>query len=118
MIHGKRRKKLWKNTNFGIDYIYDLAMKSGSLGGKLLGAGSGGFLLFYVPLNKHEIFKKNLRTILKFLLNFLWKVQVLFIRIRKLKKKIFEKKNTNNWGKRICRKIDKRTQFKKKELFF
>lgn len=57
---------------------------------------------------------------LKFLLNFLRKVQVLFIRIRKLKKKYLEKKkNTNNRGKRICRKkFDKRTQFKKKELFF
>ena len=32
-----------------IDSIYDKAIKAGAIGGKLLGAGSGGFLLFYVP---------------------------------------------------------------------
>ena len=36
-------------TNPMIDHYYDLAMKAGALGGKLLGAGGGGFLLFYVP---------------------------------------------------------------------
>ena len=32
-----------------IDEYYERAMKHGALGGKLLGAGGGGFLLFYVP---------------------------------------------------------------------
>ncbi|MFQ5502749.1 MAG: GHMP kinase, partial [Phycisphaerae bacterium] len=32
-----------------IDDMYDAAMEAGALGGKLLGAGGGGFLLFYVP---------------------------------------------------------------------
>jgi D-glycero-alpha-D-manno-heptose-7-phosphate kinase len=32
-----------------IDALYDAALESGALGGKLLGAGGGGFLLFYVP---------------------------------------------------------------------
>ncbi len=32
-----------------IDAQYDAAMNAGALGGKLLGAGGGGFLLFYVP---------------------------------------------------------------------
>ena len=36
------------------DVIYDKAMKSGALGGKLMGAGGGGFFLFYVPENKRE----------------------------------------------------------------
>ena len=31
-----------------IDYYYDLALQNGASGGKLLGAGGGGFLLFYV----------------------------------------------------------------------
>lgn len=31
-----------------IDGAYEKAMKAGALGGKLLGAGGGGFLLFYV----------------------------------------------------------------------
>ena len=32
-----------------IDEYYDIAMKHGAIGGQLLGAGGGGFLLFYVP---------------------------------------------------------------------
>ena len=34
-------------TNGDIDAWYDLAMANGALGGKLIGAGGGGFLLFY-----------------------------------------------------------------------
>lgn len=36
------------STN-NIDALYGKGMKAGALGGKLLGAGGGGFLLFYVP---------------------------------------------------------------------
>ena len=36
------------STN-AIDELYEKAIKEGALGGKLLGAGGGGFLLFYVP---------------------------------------------------------------------
>lgn len=36
-------------TNPDIDAIYESAIKAGALGGKLLGAGGGGFMLFYVP---------------------------------------------------------------------
>lgn len=35
-----------------IDYLYKKGLKAGALGGKLLGAGGGGFLLFYVPEEK------------------------------------------------------------------
>lgn len=35
-------------ANDKIDYYYDLAIKNDAKGGKLLGAGGGGFLLFYV----------------------------------------------------------------------
>ena len=39
-----------------IDTIYDGAIEAGALGGKLLGAGGGGFFIFYVsPFNKHKI---------------------------------------------------------------
>jgi len=41
----KQRSKLM--TNPEIDRWYDLAMASGAVGGKLIGAGGGGFLLFY-----------------------------------------------------------------------
>lgn len=35
-----------------IDDVYECAMKSGAIGGKLLGAGGAGFMLFYVPEDK------------------------------------------------------------------
>lgn len=35
-----------------IDEMYDLALKNGAVGGKLLGAGGGGFMLFYVTEKK------------------------------------------------------------------
>jgi D-glycero-alpha-D-manno-heptose-7-phosphate kinase len=38
-------------SNSTIDQAYDTALKNGALGGKLLGAGGGGFLLFYCPVN-------------------------------------------------------------------
>ena len=34
-------------SNPKIDHWYDLAMSHGARGGKLIGAGGGGFLLFY-----------------------------------------------------------------------
>ena len=48
----KLKKQLASNiSNPQIDEMYDLGIKSGALGGKLLGAGGGGFMLFYVPEN-------------------------------------------------------------------
>jgi D-glycero-alpha-D-manno-heptose-7-phosphate kinase len=32
-----------------LDEIYESAIKHGAVGGKLLGAGGGGFFIFYVP---------------------------------------------------------------------
>ena len=43
--HKKRRSGVM--TNADIDRWYDLAMENGALGGKLIGAGGGGFLMFY-----------------------------------------------------------------------
>jgi D-glycero-alpha-D-manno-heptose-7-phosphate kinase len=34
-------------SNRDIDHWYDLAIANGALGGKLIGAGGGGFLMFY-----------------------------------------------------------------------
>lgn len=45
-----------------IDEQYEKAVKAGALGGKLLGAGGGGFLLFYVPQEKQEAVKKALEN--------------------------------------------------------
>lgn len=41
-------------SNPEIDEYYDIALKHGAIGGKLLGAGGGGFLLFYVPQKKQQ----------------------------------------------------------------
>lgn len=43
-----------KVSNNSIDDLYDKGIKAGALGGKLLGAGGGGFLLFYVEKDKQE----------------------------------------------------------------
>ena len=45
-------------SNPEIDEMYSRAMANGAIGGKLLGAGGGGFLLFYVPKNRQEDVKK------------------------------------------------------------
>lgn len=44
-----------KVSNGSIDELYDIAIKAGALGGKLLGAGGGGFLLFYCEKEKQSI---------------------------------------------------------------
>ena len=41
-------------TTSSIDELYDKGMNAGAIGGKLLGAGGGGFLLFYVQPNNRE----------------------------------------------------------------
>lgn len=41
-------------SNTMIDEIYEIAMKNGALGGKILGAGGGGFILFFVPQERQE----------------------------------------------------------------
>ncbi|MDO8767634.1 MAG: sugar kinase [Burkholderiaceae bacterium] len=48
-----------KISNSRLDQIYDDALSHGAVGGKLLGAGGGGFFLFYVtPFRKHELIAK------------------------------------------------------------
>ena len=41
-------------SNSIIDNYYNLALQNGALGGKLLGAGGGGFLLFYCPFEQQD----------------------------------------------------------------
>lgn len=68
------KKKLLSNkvSNNYIDSIYDNGLKNGALGGKLLGAGGGGFLLFYVKKNKQKKF-----------INFFKKLTILKIKFSK-----------------------------------
>jgi D-glycero-alpha-D-manno-heptose-7-phosphate kinase len=51
-----KRRLSSKISNMRLDAVYDGAMRNGALGGKLLGAGGGGFFLFYVPpFYKHQL---------------------------------------------------------------
>lgn len=43
-----------------VDNLYDQGMEAGALGGKLLGAGGAGFVLFYCPEDKQESFRKQM----------------------------------------------------------
>lgn len=45
-------------TTDEIDRIYSSAINAGALGGKILGAGSGGFMLLYVPKENRENVEK------------------------------------------------------------
>ena len=49
-----------KVSNGSIDELYDMAINAGALGGKLLGAGGGGFLLFYCEKEKQPALIKAL----------------------------------------------------------
>ena len=64
-----RTWRLKKNTGSaistdGIDMLYERGISAGALGGKLLGAGGGGFLVFYVPSGKQENVRKALRNLM------------------------------------------------------
>lgn len=51
-------------SNSLIDDIYGKAISAGAIGGKLLGAGGGGFMLFYVPHDKQARVKQELNDYL------------------------------------------------------
>ena len=47
-----------------VDKIYETAMQAGALGGKLLGAGGGGFILFFVEPKFQPMVKEKLKNLL------------------------------------------------------
>lgn len=47
-----------------IDSIYEKGMEAGALGGKLLGAGGGGFFVFYVPPDKQQAVRNALKDLM------------------------------------------------------
>ena len=59
----KRKTGNTVSTN-SIDELYDKGLKAGALGGKLLGAGGGGFVVFYVEPDKQEKVKKAMEDLL------------------------------------------------------
>ena len=51
-------------TTNSIDALYEKGIKAGALGGKLLGAGGGGFLVFYVQPEKKEAVMDAMKDLL------------------------------------------------------
>lgn len=59
------KRTLTKNiSNSNIDDIYEAGRSAGALGGKLLGAGGGGFMLFYVPPEHRQALRAKLQKLL------------------------------------------------------
>jgi D-glycero-alpha-D-manno-heptose-7-phosphate kinase len=57
----RHKKQMAENiTNAAIDEIYDAARKAGATGGKISGAGGGGFMIFYCPGNTRSQVVKTL----------------------------------------------------------
>jgi len=55
------KKRVTKEiSNDYFDGIYETAIMSGAIGGKLLGAGGGGFFIFYVPVSDREKLAQNI----------------------------------------------------------
>jgi D-glycero-alpha-D-manno-heptose-7-phosphate kinase len=59
----KRQTGTMISTN-SIDELYEKGMTAGALGGKLLGAGGGGFLVFYVQLEYQNSVRKAMQDCL------------------------------------------------------
>ena len=67
----KTKKKLSnKISNSDIDFMYQRGISAGALGGKLLGAGGGGYMLFYVPESSRGSVSLAMREYKRFNFNF------------------------------------------------
>ncbi len=55
-----KKRLAGKITNNAIDDMYELARRSGAIGGKITGAGGGGFLMLYVPYERQEAVRNAL----------------------------------------------------------
>jgi D-glycero-alpha-D-manno-heptose-7-phosphate kinase len=58
-----KRKMASKISDSEIDEVYDRALHAGALGGKIAGAGGGGFLLLYVPPMHQERVRSSLSNL-------------------------------------------------------
>ena len=56
----KRRLAKGVSANW-MDEIYNTAIRNGAFGGKLMGAGGGGFFICWAPKNKHNEIKNRLK---------------------------------------------------------
>lgn len=58
----QKRKMAHNISNNSIEKIYEAAKNSGATGGKISGAGGGGFMIFYCPGNTHHAVVNTLKT--------------------------------------------------------
>jgi D-glycero-alpha-D-manno-heptose-7-phosphate kinase len=57
----KHKKQMAKGiSNTAMDEIYEAALKAGATGGKITGAGGGGFMVFYCPGNTNYLVRETL----------------------------------------------------------
>lgn len=61
-----KKKLSEKISNSAIDDMYYSGIEAGALGGKLLGAGGGGYMLFYVPETRQISFSNRMRDYRRF----------------------------------------------------
>jgi D-glycero-alpha-D-manno-heptose-7-phosphate kinase len=59
-----KRSLTSKISNSDIDSVYEAGLSAGALGGKLLGAGGGGFMLFYIPPERRDALRMRLKNLL------------------------------------------------------
>jgi D-glycero-alpha-D-manno-heptose-7-phosphate kinase len=59
-----KRSLTQKISNANIDEIYEAGRGAGALGGKLLGAGGGGFMLFFVSPERRQALRERLKKLL------------------------------------------------------
>ena len=52
-------------SNSDVDAVYDAARAAGAIGGKLIGAGGGGFVLLFVPPSKQRVVRERLNTLIQ-----------------------------------------------------
>lgn len=61
-----KKKSLASNiSNSSIDDIYNAGMNAGAWGGKVLGAGGGGCVMFLAPVSTHEAIRKAVKEIVQ-----------------------------------------------------
>jgi D-glycero-alpha-D-manno-heptose-7-phosphate kinase len=63
--YGFRYKKQMAQgiSNNSMDELYEIALKAGATGGKISGAGGGGFMMFYCPDNTHYKVREALKSV-------------------------------------------------------
>lgn len=59
-----------KISNSMVDDLYETALSHGAIGGKLLGAGGGGFMLLFVKPEKRKKLQNKLKNVLEVKFNF------------------------------------------------